>query len=65
MDWSSIRSGSPLVGTPPQSILVGERGHEANQIAPQPSHPVTEQTHMGVAEDGLQENLPTTTPTTH
>ena len=63
MDWSSVRTGSPLVRTPPQSILVGERGHETNQIAPQPSHPITEQTCIGVAEDALQENLPTTTPT--
>ena len=62
-DWSSVRSGSLLERTPPQSILVGERGHETNQIAPQPSHPITEQTHMGVAEDALQENLPTITPT--
>ena len=36
LDWSSIRSGSPLVRTPPQSISVGERGHETNQIIPQP-----------------------------
>ena len=62
MDWSSVRTGSPLVRTPPQCILVGERGQETNQITPQPSHPITEQTHMGVAEDALQENLPTTTP---
>ena len=61
MDWSSVRKVSPLVRTPPQSILVGERGYEVNQIALQPSHPSTEQTHVGVAEDALQENLPTTT----
>ena len=42
---------------------MGERGHKTNQITPQPSHPITEQTHMGVAEDALQENLPTTIPT--
>ena len=63
MDWSSVRTGCPLVRTPAQSILVGEGGHRTNQIIPQPSHPITEQTHMGVAEDALQENLPTTTPT--
>ena len=63
MDWSSVRTGSLLVRTPPQSILVGERGHETNQIAPKPSHPITEQTYMGVVEDALQENLPTITPT--
>ena len=62
-DWSSVRSGSPLVKTPPQSILVGERGYKTNQIAPQSSHPISEQTHMGVAENALQENLPTTAPT--
>ena len=64
MGWSSVRTGSLLVRTPPQSILVEETGQETNQIAPQPFHPITEQTHMGVAEDALQENLPTTTPTT-
>ena len=63
MDWSSVRIGLPLARTPPQSILVGERGHKTNQIVPQLSHPVTEQTHMGVAEDALQQNLLTTTPT--
>ena len=62
-DWSSVRSGSSLVRTPLQSISVGERGHKANQITPQPSHPITEQNHMGVAEDTLLENHPTTTPT--
>ena len=39
-DWSSIRSGSPLVRSPPQSISVGdvlttpgiEGGHETDQI---------------------------------
>ena len=72
MDWSSIRSGSPLVRTPPQSISVVdilstpgiEGGHETDQIAPQPSHPISGQTHMGVAADAIQENLPTT-PTVH
>ena len=63
MGWSSVRSGSPLVRTPPQSISVGERGYKTNQIAPQSSHPISEQTPMGVAENALQENLPTTAPT--
>ena len=62
-DWSSVRLGSPLVRTPPQSILVGERGHETNQITPQSAHPISEQTHMGIAENAIQENLPTTAPT--
>ena len=63
MDWSSVGSGSPFVWTPPQNILLGERGHKTNQIAPPPSHPISEPTHMDVAEDALQENLPTATPT--
>ena len=62
-DWSSVRTGSPLVRTPPQSILVGERGQEINQIAPQTSYPISEQIHMVVTEGALQENLPTTAPT--
>ena len=61
-DWSSVRTGSALVRMPPQSILVAERGQEINQIAPQTSHTIFEQTHMGVTEDALQENLPTTAP---
>ena len=72
MDWSSIRLGSPLTRTPPQSISVRdvlttpriEGGHETDQIAPQPSHPISEQTHVGVADDVIRENLPTT-PTIH
>ena len=63
MDCSSVRSGSPLVRTPPQSISVGGREHETNQIAPQSSQSISEQTHMDVAEDALQENIPTTAPT--
>ena len=34
MDWSSVRLGSPPLWTPPQSILVEERGHKTNQIVP-------------------------------
>ena len=45
---------------PPQSILMGERRHEINQIVPQTSHPISEQTHMGVIKDALQEDLSTT-----
>ena len=67
MDWSSLRSGSPLVRTPPQSVLVGdalttlgiEGGHEINPITLQPSHPISEQTHIGVAGDVIQEVHPT------
>ena len=54
MDWSSIRTGSPLVRMLPQSISVGEREQEINQTPPQTSHPFSEQTHIGVTEDALQ-----------
>ena len=47
---------------PPQSVSMGERGQEINQIALQTSHPISEQTHVGVTGDALQENLPTATP---
>ena len=50
---------------PPQSISVGERRQEINQIAPQTSHPISEQSHMGVTEDVLQENLSTIAPPAH
>ena len=71
-DWSSIRSGFPLVRSPPQSISVGdvltthgiEGGHETDQITLQPSQLISEQTHMGFADDAIQGNLPIT-PTIH
>ena len=63
-DWSSVRTGSPIIRMPPQSISMGERRPEINQIAPQTSHPISEQTYMGVIEDALQEDLSTTTPPT-
>ena len=47
---------------PPQSILVRERGQEINQTALQTSHPISGPTHMGVTEDALQEDPPTTVP---
>ena len=62
MDWSSIRTGSPLVRMPPQSISVRERGWEINQISIQTSQPSSEPTCMGVTENALQEDLPSTTP---
>ena len=62
MDWSSIRTGSPLVRMPPQSILVRERGQEINQTVLQTSHPSSGPTHMGVTEDALQEDPPNTAP---
>ena len=56
--------GSPIIRMPPQSILMGERRQEINQVAPQISHPISEQTHMGVIKDTLQEDLSTTAPPT-
>ena len=72
MDWSIIRSGSPLVRTPPQSIPMGdtltslgiEGGHKTDPITPQPSHPIPKQIHRGVVDDAIQGVLPTA-PTAH
>ena len=61
-DWSSVRTGSLIARMPLQSVLVGERGQEINQIALQTSHPISEQTHVGITGDALQENLTTATP---
>ena len=61
-DWNSIRTGSPLVRMPPQSILVTERGQEINQTAIQTSQPGSEPTQMGVTDNTLHEDLPSTTP---
>ena len=61
-DWSSVRTGSPIVRMPPQSILVGERRQEINQIGLQTSHSISEQTHIGVTEDALQEDFSTNAP---
>ena len=60
-DWSSIRTGSPLLQMPPQSILVRERGQEINQPTIQTSQPESEPIQMGVTENAPQENLPNTT----
>ena len=62
MDWSGIRTGSPLERMPPQSISVRERGQEINQTAIQKSHPIYGPTCMGVTENALQEDPPTTAP---
>ena len=62
MDWSSIRTGSPLVRMPPQSILVRDKGQEINQTTIQTSQPGSEPTKMGVTENTLQEDLPSATP---
>ena len=61
-DWSSIRTGSPLVRMPPQSILVRERGQEIKQTTIQTSQPGSEPTQMCVTENTLQEDLHSTTP---
>ena len=50
-DWSSIRTGSPLVRMPPQSILVRERWQEINQTTIQTSQPGPEPTQMVVTEN--------------
>ena len=63
-DWSSIRTGLPLVRMPPQSILVRERGQEINQTTIQTFQPRSEPTQMGVTENTLQEDIPSTTPPT-
>ena len=62
MDWSSIRTESPLVRMLPQGISVRERGQEINQTAIQTSQPSSEPTHMGITENTLQEDLSSTTP---
>ena len=62
MDWSSIRTGSPLVRMPPQSISVRERGQEINQPTIQTSQPGSEPTQIGVIENAPQEDPSSTTP---
>ena len=67
-DWSSLGSGSPPVIPPPQSVPVeqnlGASGieiiQETDQTAPQPSQPISQQSHMGMANNVVQGNLPTT-----
>ena len=60
-DWSSIRTGSPLVRMPPQSISVRERGQEINQTTIQTFQPGSEPAQMGAMENTLQEDLPSIT----
>ena len=60
--WRSIRTGSPLVRMPHQSILVSKSGQEINQTDILTSHPSSEPIHMGITENTLQEELPNTTP---
>ena len=54
--------GSPLVRMPPQSISMRERGQEINQTTIQTSVPGSEPTQMGVTDNTLHEDLPSTTP---
>ena len=58
MDWSSIRTGSPLVRMPPQSIPVKERGKKL--IKQLYRHPIlcSGPTCIGVTENVLQEDSP-------
>ena len=62
MDWSSIRMGSPLVRMSPQSISVRKRGQDINQTTIQTSQPGSTPTQMGVTDNILHEDLPSTTP---
>ena len=58
MDWSSIGMRSPPVRTPPQSILVRERGQEINQTTVLTSQSGSEPTQMGVTDNAPHEDLP-------
>ena len=61
---SSLGTGSPLVGTPPQSVLVREIGPDINQPATQTTQPGLEPTQIGVTENALQEDPIVSTPRT-
>ena len=50
---------------PPQSILVRERGQEINQTTIQTSQPGSDPNQMGVTENTLQEDPPSTTSLAH
>ena len=52
----------PFVRMLPQSILLRERGQEINQTTKQTSQPGSEPTQMGVTDNTLHEDLPSTTP---
>ena len=66
-DWSSIESRSLPVIPPPQSAPRGgtlitsgiEDIHETKQAAPQPSQPLTQETHIGTTRHVDQEDFPT------
>ena len=63
-DWNSIRMGSPLVRTPPQSVLIRERGQDINQPTAQTTQPGSEPAQIGVAENALQEDPIVSSPRT-
>ena len=63
-DWSSIGMGSLLERTPPQSVLVRERGQDINQPATQTTQPGSEPTQIEVTENALQEDPIVSTPRT-
>ena len=63
-DWSSIGTGSPLVRTPPQSVLVRDRGQDINQPTAQTTQPGSEPVQIGVTENALQEDSFVSTPRT-
>ena len=56
--------GSPLVRTPPQSILVREIGLDINQPTTQTTQPGLGPTQIGVMENALQEDPIVSTPKT-
>ena len=63
-DWSSLRSGSPCVRMPPQSVLVREIGPDINQPVNQTTQPGSEPTQIKVTENALQEDTIVSSPRT-
>ena len=61
-DLSSLGMGSPLVRTPPQSVLVREMGPDINQTVTQTTQPGLVPTQIGVMENALQEDPIVSTP---
>ena len=55
---------SPLVRTPPQSVLVRERGQDIKQPAAHTTQPGSEPAQIGVTENALQEDPMVSTPRT-
>ena len=63
-DWSGLGTGSPLVRTPPQSVLVREMGPDINQPVNPTTKPRSEPAEVGVMENALQEHTIVSTPRT-